>query len=155
MKRSAGFTLIELVIVIIILGILAVTAAPKFLNLRGDARESTLKGMKAAMESASSLVYSKAVIQGTEGSNPGRTKINSSTTVTTAYGYPRATSTELEKVIALSSNDWKWGTATSGAIPLYPAGVLSSTSTCYVEYKQPTASGSRPTISIPSTAVCD
>ena len=45
MKRSAGFTLIELVIVIIILGILAVTAAPKFLNLRGGARESTLKGM--------------------------------------------------------------------------------------------------------------
>ena len=94
MKRSAGFTLIELVIVIIILGILAVTAAPKFLNLRGDARVSTLKGMKAAMESASSLVYSKAVIQGTEGSNPGTTKINSSTTETTAYGYPQATSAE-------------------------------------------------------------
>ncbi|MGL4204867.1 MAG: type IV pilin protein, partial [Aeromonadaceae bacterium] len=35
MKRSAGFTLIELVIVIVILGILAVTAAPKFLNLQG------------------------------------------------------------------------------------------------------------------------
>ena len=44
MKRSAGFTLIELVIVIIILGILAVTAAPKFLNLQGDAREAPLKG---------------------------------------------------------------------------------------------------------------
>ena len=39
MKRNAGFTLIELVIVIVILGILAVTAAPKFLNLQGDARE--------------------------------------------------------------------------------------------------------------------
>ncbi|WP_219592386.1 prepilin-type N-terminal cleavage/methylation domain-containing protein, partial [Aeromonas salmonicida] len=37
MKKQAGFTLIELVIVIIILGILAVTAAPKFLNLQGDA----------------------------------------------------------------------------------------------------------------------
>ena len=57
MKRSAGFTLIELVIVIVILGILAVTAAPKFLNLQGDARESTLSGMKAAMESSSSLVF--------------------------------------------------------------------------------------------------
>ena len=41
MKRSAGFTLIELVIVIVILGILAVTAAPKFLNLQSDARAST------------------------------------------------------------------------------------------------------------------
>lgn len=40
MKKQAGFTLIELVIVIIILGILAVTAAPKFLNLQDDARKS-------------------------------------------------------------------------------------------------------------------
>ena len=45
MKRSAGFTLIELVIVIVILGILAVTAAPKFLNLQSDAKEGVLKGV--------------------------------------------------------------------------------------------------------------
>jgi MSHA pilin protein MshA len=154
MKRSAGFTLIELVIVIIILGILAVTAAPKFLNLQGDARESTLKGMKAAMESASSLVYSKAVIQGTEGANTGTTKINASTSVTTVYGYPQATSTELEKVVELSSNDWEWGSVTSGAIPLYPAGVSASFPTCFVQYAQPSASGARPTITISSSAVC-
>ncbi|MGL4750761.1 MAG: type II secretion system protein, partial [Shewanella sp.] len=39
MKRQQGFTLIELVVVIIILGILAVTAAPKFINLQSDARK--------------------------------------------------------------------------------------------------------------------
>ena len=48
-KNQKGFTLIELVVVIIILGILAVTAAPKFINLQGDARVSALAGMKAAL----------------------------------------------------------------------------------------------------------
>lgn len=49
MKRQGGFTLIELVVVIVILGILAVTAAPRFLNLQDDARESALQGLKGAM----------------------------------------------------------------------------------------------------------
>lgn len=46
MTNQRGFTLIELVVVIVILGILAVTAAPRFLNLQSDARISALQGMK-------------------------------------------------------------------------------------------------------------
>ena len=44
MKKN-GFTLIELVVVIVILGILAVVAAPKFMNLQNDARNASLKGL--------------------------------------------------------------------------------------------------------------
>ncbi|WP_394493731.1 type II secretion system protein [Shewanella sp. ENK2] len=61
-KAQGGFTLVELVVVIIILGILAVVAAPKFINLQGDARVSSLAGMKAAIQSANTLVYSKPVL---------------------------------------------------------------------------------------------
>jgi MSHA pilin protein MshA len=50
-KKQQGFTLIELVIVIVILGILAATAAPKFIDLSTDARIATLKGMQGAMSS--------------------------------------------------------------------------------------------------------
>ena len=66
MKRQGGFTLIELVVVIVILGILAVTAAPRFLNLQSDARVSALQGLKGAMDGAAGIVYGKAAIAGIE-----------------------------------------------------------------------------------------
>jgi MSHA pilin protein MshA len=61
MKKQSGFTLIELVIVIIILGILAVTAAPKFLNLQDDAALHPER-LEGSLNSAGAMVYSKAVI---------------------------------------------------------------------------------------------
>jgi prepilin-type N-terminal cleavage/methylation domain-containing protein len=58
--HQQGFTLIELVVVIIILGILAVIAAPKFINLSSDARISTLSGISSSVKAANTLVYSKS-----------------------------------------------------------------------------------------------
>ncbi|HDV5579764.1 TPA: type II secretion system protein, partial [Vibrio cholerae] len=60
MKRQGGFTLIELVVVIVILGILAVTAAPRFLNLQGDAREASLEGLRGAVAGAMGISYGRA-----------------------------------------------------------------------------------------------
>lgn len=60
-KNNQGFTLIELIIVIVILGILAVTAAPKFLNLSGDAREGVLNGLAGSMKSTASIYNSRAL----------------------------------------------------------------------------------------------
>lgn len=64
MKSNKGFTLIELVIVIIVLGILSATAVPKFINLNTDAKISTLKGIQGAIESTNAIVMSKAEIDG-------------------------------------------------------------------------------------------
>src|SRR5574344_2317756 len=64
MKKQSGFTLIELVVVIVILGILAATAAPKFMDLQTDARISAANGMAGAVKSAVSMTYSKAILGG-------------------------------------------------------------------------------------------
>ena len=65
--KHRGFTLIELVIAIIVLGILAATAVPKFLNLQNDAEKATLKGFSGAFSAGIDLISSKHLLEGSPG----------------------------------------------------------------------------------------
>ena len=132
MKRSAGFTLIELVIVIIILGILAVTAAPKFLDLQEDAKKAAADGVKAAVASSAQIVYSKAVIKGYEkyGKDEGKQVTTADgKEVDLVYGYPAATLTGIGNAADI---DPTWTpTVSSGTVSYATSG-----STCTVVYTQ-------------------
>jgi MSHA pilin protein MshA len=57
--NQKGFTLIELVVVIVILGILAATALPKFVDLSGEAGDAAAQGVAGALASATSINYAK------------------------------------------------------------------------------------------------
>lgn len=97
MKRQGGFTLIELVVVIVILGILAVTAAPRFLNLQDDARNATLEGLAGAINGASGIIYGKAAIEGIESSSGPVSAAGGN--VDTSNGYPTPTVDNLTRMV--------------------------------------------------------
>jgi prepilin-type N-terminal cleavage/methylation domain-containing protein len=84
--RNRGFTLIELVMVIVILGILAATAVPKFTDLSKEARVAALEGMKGAVQSGVKLIYAKALIEGKTSGNNSITI--GGTTIFLHNGYP-------------------------------------------------------------------
>lgn len=63
-KQQAGFTLIELVMVLIILGILTATAVPRFVDLSGNARTASVQGLMGALRSAATIAKATQLSQG-------------------------------------------------------------------------------------------
>ena len=106
MKKQSGFTLIELVIVIIILGILAVTAAPKFLNLQDDAKKSAAQGVQAAVSSSAQLVYSKSALEGIEREPSDAVSSSDGTNIDVVYGYPAATDAGIKNAVTIDGS-WR------------------------------------------------
>lgn len=132
MKRQGGFTLIEMVVVIVILGILAVTAAPRFLNLQNDARGSALQGLKGAIDGASGIVYGKAAINGLESADAAaNAKVDG---VEIVFGYPKATSTALKAAVN-GLDDWDFVSEGSDKVVYTYKGNVDQT-TCIVTYNQ-------------------
>jgi prepilin-type N-terminal cleavage/methylation domain-containing protein len=72
--RCRGFTLVEVICVIVILAVLSAVALPKFVDLGSDARKATISGFAASVRSADAMVYGYALTKG-QTSNVGRVMI--------------------------------------------------------------------------------
>lgn len=149
MKKQGGFTLIELVVVIVILGILAVTAAPRFLNLQDDARNATLDGLRGAVAGAMGISYGKSAINGIESTTYTAGEYNASPAGTLIdgiahhFGYPTAATTGIMRAIDVSGNDFivlqsSSGTETNNANTTIDIGIANYSTRC-VRYTAATA----------------
>ncbi len=161
-KKQHGFTLIELVLVIVILGILAVTAAPKFVNLSSDANIAVLKSMGGAIKASGQLVYSKSVIQNLNNSVLGNVDLNGDSTpdIETRYGYPSGSRTNgISKAMSDSfATEWIWSTNAGDSIFYLTMASFTWTSgayvnstpivatNCYLIYNRAVNVGASPTI---------
>lgn len=143
LKAQKGFTLIELIVVIVILGILSATALPKFVDLGGDARLSVMKSMQGAMHGANAMIYAKAALGGQTGATGSVTIAGAPSAISLVYGYA-ATATELIKLMDIS--DPAISNATANTIVHTGA---PTAATCTITYT-PATSTATPQYSTPT-----
>ena len=136
MRNQNGFTLIELIVVIVILGILAATALPRFSNLTNDARRSSVQGMLGGIRSAAALAKAGWLVGSSSGTTVTMDGVNVAVSGTT--GYP--TNTAQGITAAMQSIDGF--TPDYGATPITftPTGFTPTAGGCRVEYNAGAAS---------------
>ena len=152
--RQRGFTLIELISVIVILGSLAATALPKFMDLRTDAVVASMRGLEAAVHSTKNLLRAKCAL--TAGCNlssgVGSVSVDG-VTYMMYHGWPDAgdnlNNNELDRLINAGGFAASlWNPRAAGNATRWTPNAARTPATCYVQYQEPQLAGADPSVTV-------